>query len=84
MVQKTHKHRLTRRVFPCLFYLFKYKYRIIARYSTLDEKHAFASLAMFGSQYRMTRYACNFVPMHKTYIETKHENRDRLGLSELG
>ena len=45
MVQKTHKHRLTRRVFPCLFY------RIIVRYSTLDEKHAFASLAMFDIQY---------------------------------
>ena len=29
----------------------------------------------------MTRYVCNFVPMYKTYIETKHENRDRLGLS---
>ena len=26
---------------------FKYKYLIIARYSTLFEKHAFASLAMF-------------------------------------
>ena len=25
----------------------------------------------------MTRYVCNFVPMYKTYIETKHENRDR-------
>ena len=22
--------------------------------------------------------------MYKTYIETKHENRDRLGLSEMG
>ena len=32
----------------------------------------------------MTRYACNFVPMYKSYIETKHENRDRLGLSEMG
>ena len=50
-MQKTHKHRLTRRVFPCLFLPFKYKYRITARYSTLDEKHAFASLAMFDSQY---------------------------------
>ena len=29
----------------------KYKYRITARYSTLDEKHAFASLAMFDIQY---------------------------------
>ena len=27
---------------------------------------------------------CNFVPMYKTYIETKHENRDHLGLSEMG
>ena len=32
----------------------------------------------------MTRYVCNFVPMYKTYIETKHENRDRLGSSEMG
>ena len=30
---------------------FKYKYPITARYSTLDEKHAFASLAMFDIQY---------------------------------
>ena len=51
MVQETHKHRLTRREFPCLFYLLIYKYRITARYSTLDEKHAFASLAMFDIQY---------------------------------
>ena len=49
MAQKTHKHRLTRRVFPVL--RFKYKYRITARYSTLNEKHAFASLAMFDIQY---------------------------------
>ena len=27
----------------------------------------------------MTRYACNFVPRYKTCIETRHENRDRLG-----
>ena len=26
----------------------------------------------------------NFVPMYKTYIETKHENRDRLDPSEMG
>ena len=32
----------------------------------------------------MTRYVCNFVPMYKTYIETKHENHDRLGPSEMG
>ena len=32
----------------------------------------------------MTRYVCNFVPMYKTYIETKHENRDRLCPSEMG
>ena len=51
MVQKTHKHRLTCRVFPCLFLLFKYKYRNTARYSTSDEKHAFAPLAMFDIQY---------------------------------
>ena len=30
---------------------FKYKYRITARYSTLDEKHVIASLAMFDIQY---------------------------------
>ena len=27
---------------------------------------------------------CNFVLMYKTYIETKHENRDHLGPSEMG
>ena len=32
----------------------------------------------------MTRYAGNFVPIYKSYIETKHENRDRLGPSEMG
>ena len=32
----------------------------------------------------MTRYVCNFVPTYKTYIETKHENRDRLGPSKMG
>ena len=32
----------------------------------------------------MTRYVCNFVPMYKTYIETKLENRDRLGPPEMG
>ena len=32
----------------------------------------------------MTRYVYNFVPMYKTYIETKHENHDRLGPSEMG
>ena len=82
MVQKTHKHR------PCISLPglpFKYKYRITARYPTLDEKHAFASLAISDIQYLiMTRYACNFVPMYKSYIETKHENRDRLGPSEMG
>ena len=46
MVQKTDKHQLTRHVLP-----FKYKYRITARYSTLDDKLAFASLAMFDIQY---------------------------------
>ena len=82
MVQKTHKHRLTRRVFPCL-----YKYRITARYSTLDEKHAFASLAMFDIQYLIKEWldTCAILyPMYKTYIERKHENRDRLGPSEMG
>ena len=44
MVQETHKHRLIRRVF---------QYRITAQYSTLDEKHAFASLAMFDIEYRI-------------------------------
>ena len=38
-------------VFP-----FKYKYRITARYSTFDEKLAFASLAMFDSQYLMSEW----------------------------
>ena len=32
----------------------------------------------------MTRYACNFVPMYKSHIKTKHENRDRLGPSKMG
>ena len=32
----------------------------------------------------MTRYVCNFVPMYKKYIKTKHENRDRLSPSEMG
>ena len=31
----------------------------------------------------MTQYACNFVPRYKTCIETWHENRDRLGQSEM-
>ena len=50
------KMQKTRRVFPCLFYLLNTSTellhgRITARYSTLDEKHAFASLAMFDMQY---------------------------------
>ena len=32
-------------------FILKYKYRITARYSNLDDKHAFASLAMFDIQY---------------------------------
>ena len=32
----------------------------------------------------MTRYVCNFVPRYKTCIETKHENRDRVGQSAMG
>ena len=28
--------------------------------------------------------ACNFVPTYKTSIETKHEYRDSLDLSEMG
>ena len=83
MVQKTHKHRLTRRVFPCLFYLFKYKYRIKARYSTLDEKHAFASLAVFDIQYLIKEWLDTCAILYP-YIDIKHENRDRLGLSEMG
>ena len=53
MVQKTHKHRLTRRVFPCLFYLLNTSIELQhgTLYSILDEKHAFASLAMFDIQY---------------------------------
>ena len=54
MVQKTHKHWSTRNVFPDLFPPFKFKYRITARYSTFDEKFAFASLAMFDIQYLMS------------------------------
>ena len=53
-MQKTHKHWLTRRVFPCLFYLLNTSTNLQLfgiRYSTLDEKHAFASLAMFDIQY---------------------------------
>ena len=50
MVQKTPKHRLTRRLFPSPFYLLN-----AARYSTLDEKHACASLAVFDIQYFMLK-----------------------------
>ena len=54
MVQKTHKHRLNRSVLPCLFYLLNTNTELhTARYSTLDEKRAFASLAMFDIQYRI-------------------------------
>ena len=51
MVQKTHKQSANS---PCIslpVLPFQYKYPITARYSTLDEKHAFASLAMFYIQY---------------------------------
>ena len=37
--------------FLACFFPFKYKYRITALHSTLDEKHAFASLAMLDIQY---------------------------------
>ena len=86
MVQKTHKHRLTRRIFPCLFYLLKYKYQLTARYSTLDENYAFASLAMFVIQYLIKECSIivPFVPTYKTCIETRHENRDRFGSSGKG
>ena len=56
MVQKTHKLWSARNVFPDLFFPFKYKYRIKARYSTFDEKLAFASLAMFDIQYLMSEW----------------------------
>ena len=46
MVHKIHKHRLSRVVFPRPFYLVN-----TAQCSTLDEKHVFASLAMFDIQY---------------------------------
>ena len=65
---------------------FKYKYWITARYSTLDEKHTFASLAMFDIQYlikeRIDKRAILY-PRIKC-IETRHENADQLGLSEMG
>ena len=73
MVKKTHKHWQACRVFPCLFLAFKYKCQITAQYSTLDEKHAFASLAMFGIEY--LNKECNFVPTYKT---------SNLGSSEMG
>ena len=66
---------------------FKYKYRITAQYSTLDGKNAIASLAMFDIQYLIKEWldTCAILyPMYKTYIETKHENRDRLSPSEMG
>ena len=63
---------------------FKFKYRITARYSTLDEKHAFASLATFDIQYLIKEWLDTCAICTKTYIETKHENRDRLSPSEMG
>ena len=51
MVQKTHKHQLTRRVFLCLFYLLNTSTKLQHGYSTLEEEHALASLAMFDIQY---------------------------------
>ena len=56
MVQKTHKHWSTRNVFLDLFFPFKYKYRITARYSTFDEKLIFASLAMFDIEHLMREW----------------------------
>ena len=63
----------------------------VPNYSTVLSfrwKHAFASLAMFDIQYLIKEWldtdVCNFAPMYKTYIETKHENPDRLSPSEMG
>ena len=42
---------------------------------------------MFDIQYLIKEWLdtmCNFVHMYKSYIETKHENCDRLGPSEMG
>ena len=75
MVQKTHKHR------PCIslpVLLFKYKYRITERYSALDEQHAFALLAMFDIQYLFKEWLDKREILYPC-IETRHENRDRLG-----
>ena len=47
----------------------KYKYRITARYSTLDEKHAFASLAMFDIQYLIKN---DSIRVHFLYPCIKH------------
>ena len=38
---------------------------------------------MFDIQYHIKEWL-DFVLMYKTYIETKHENRDYLGPSEMG
>ena len=46
MVQKANSPCISLPILP-----FKYKYQITARYSTLDEKHAFASPAIFEIQY---------------------------------
>ena len=67
-------------------FTFKYKSRITALYSTLDEKHAFASLAMFDIQYLIKEWldTCAILYPCIKHIETMHENRDRLGLLEMG
>ena len=52
---------------------------------TLELKLRESKTLYAGISYlRLNRYACNFVPKYKTCIETRHENRDRLGPSEMG
>ena len=63
MVQKTHKHRLTRRVFPCLFYLLNTSTEL-QHGTPLDEKHAFASLAMFDIQYVIKEWLDTFAILY--------------------
>ena len=52
--KQSHRYRSTSANSPCIslpVVPLEYKYGITARYSTLDEKHAFASLSMFDIQY---------------------------------
>ena len=78
MVQKTHKHRLTRRVFP-----WQYKYRNTAHYLTWDEQHAFASLAMFDIQYLIKEWLDKHAIL---YPRIKHVLTQgmKIGLSKMG